>query len=546
LNIIEDNLRQGDVVFLQAGDLVPADLRLVEAASLEVDEFELTGEIMPVIKKVNGRDVTVFKGSKVVKGTGKGYVTATGEQTEYGKIAKQAWEREKGYEFHLVNKGHFILPLLLLPALIISLTRFHNPATVFAVFLPLAAIVVLLQNTKLFKYILITSEIRGLQGHNIYFRDMTALEHLINVDVMCFDKTGVLTTRNLEVKNVFTESGILNIDSVSTEGNTFNLIKIACALCNDIRFREKMDQASLIDRALISFAMKNGINLDETLFRYKRIYDKPFDSEERYMACGFQFSDATEYYFAKGDPEIILRMCDSYLTILGLKKDMDYDLLSSVKTNMDSINKTGDTIIALAYSTGSSTNVPSNYTFLCLLQLGAPLVPGVREMLRELSVKGIRNVMLTGDRAETAAKVGEEIAITDRAYADLTGKHIERMELSEVARQAEHGSVFARLLPSQKGVLIRLFQEKGHYVAMVGDGANDSIALRVADIGISFVENSSPFAKRLSKILISDLGDLLLVAQGSNRIKWRATFLTWFRILMIMTILFGSYMWVLS
>jgi Ca2+-transporting ATPase len=546
LNIIEDNLRQGDVVFLQAGDLVPADLRLVEAASLEVDEFELTGEIMPVIKKVNGRDVTVFKGSKVVKGTGKGYVTATGEQTEYGKIAKQAWEREKGYEFHLVNKGHFILPLLLLPALIISLTRFHNPATVFAVFLPLAAIVVLLQNTKLFKYILITSEIRGLQGHNIYFRDMTALEHLINVDVMCFDKTGVLTTRNLEVKNVFTESGILNIDSVSTEGNTFNLIKIACALCNDIRFREKMDQASLIDRALISFAMKNGINLDETLFRYKRIYDKPFDSEERYMACGFQFSDTTEYYFAKGDPEIILRMCDSYLTILGLKKDMDYDLLSSVKTNMDSINKTGDTIIALAYSTGSSTNVPSNYTFLCLLQLGAPLVPGVREMLRELSVKGIRNVMLTGDRAETAAKVGEEIAITDRAYADLTGKHIERMKLSEVARQAEHGSVFARLLPSQKGVLIRLFQEKGHYVAMVGDGANDSIALRVADIGISFVENSSPFAKRLSKILISDLGDLLLVAQGSNRIKWRATFLTWFRILMIMTILFGSYMWVLS
>jgi len=544
VNIVEDNLRQGDVVLLQAGDLVPADLRLVEATSLEVDEFELTGEIMPVIKKVNERDVMVYKGSKVVKGTGKGYVTATGEQTEYGKISKLEWEREKGYKFHWVNKSHFILPLALLPALIISLMRYHNPL-VFAVFLPLAAIVVLLQNTKLFKYILITSEIRRLQGHNIYFREMTALEHFINVDVMCFDKTGVLTTRNLEVKNVFLESGILNIDSVSTEGNTFNLIKIACALCNDVRFREKMDQASLIDRALISFAMKNGINLDETLFRYKRIYDNPFDSEERYMACGFQFSDTTEYYFAKGDPEIILRMCDSYLTILGLKKDMDYDLLSSVKTNMDSINKTGDTIIALAYSTGSSTNVPSNYTFLCLLQLGAPLVPGVHEMLRELSVKGIRNVMLTGDRAETAAKVGEEIAITDRAYADLTGKHIERMELSEVARQSAYGSVFARLLPSQKGILIRLFQEKGHYVAMVGDGANDSTALRVADIGISFVENSSPFAKRLSKILINDLGDLLLVAQGSNRIKWRTTFLTWFRTSTIIMILIDLYMWVL-
>jgi Ca2+-transporting ATPase len=264
------------------------------------------------------------------------------------------------------------------------------------------------------------------------------------------------------------------------------------------------------------------------------------------MACGFQFSDKVTYYFAKGDPEVILRMCDSYLTISCLKKNMDYDLLSSVRTNIDSINKTGDTIIALAYSTGSSTDVPSNYTFLCLLQLGAPLVPGVPEILRELSAKGIRNVMLTGDRAETAAKVGEEIGITDRPYADLTGKHIDRMELSEVARQAEHGSTFARLLPSQKGVLIRLFQEKGHFVAMVGDGANDAIALRVADIGISFAENSSPFAKKLAKILINDLGDLLLVARRSKRVKWTATFLTWFRTLMIITILFGLYMWVLS
>jgi Ca2+-transporting ATPase len=375
---------------------------------------------------------------------------------------------------------------------------------------------------------------------------MTALEHLQNVDVMCFDKTGVLTTRHLEVKNVFPEGRTLDIDSVSTEGNTFNLIRIACALCNDVRFLEKMDQANLIDRALISFATKNGINLDETLFRYKRIYDKPFDSEARFMACGFKCSDTTTYYFAKGDPEVILRMCDSYVTISGIKKKMDYDLLSSVKTNIDSINKTGDTIIALAYSSGASDNIPLNYTFLCLLQLESPLVPGVREILGKLSEKGIRSVMLTGDRPETAGKVGEEIGITDSPNADLTGKHIERMELSEVARQSAYASVFARLLPSQKGIIIRLFQEKGHYVAMVGDGANDSIALRVADIGISFVENSSPFAKRLSKILINDLGDLLMIVQGSKRIKCRATFLSWFRTSTIIAILFGLYVWVLS
>jgi len=153
VNTIENDLRLGDVVLLQAGDLVPADLKLVEATGLEVDEFELTGEIMPVIKKVNGSDVRVLKGSKVIRGTGKGYVTATGEQTEYGKISKQGWELEKGYDFHLVNKGHFILLLLLLPALVIALMRYHNPAVIFGVFLPLAAIVVFLQNTRLFKRI---------------------------------------------------------------------------------------------------------------------------------------------------------------------------------------------------------------------------------------------------------------------------------------------------------------------------------------------------------------------------------------------------------
>ena len=167
-----------------------------------MDEFELTGEIMPVIKQVTGSDVTVLKGSRVIRGTGKGYVTVTGEQTEYGKISKLEWEREKSYKFHWVNERDFILPLALLPALIISLIRYHNPL-VFAVFLPLAACLILLQNTGLFKYILTTREKRRLERHNIYFRDMTALDHFNNVDVMCFDKTGVLTTRDLEVKNIW-------------------------------------------------------------------------------------------------------------------------------------------------------------------------------------------------------------------------------------------------------------------------------------------------------------------------------------------------------
>jgi Ca2+-transporting ATPase len=500
---------------------------------------------MPVIKKVNGSDVIIYKGSKVVKGTGKGFVIATGEQTEYGRISEQKWEQKRDYQFHLINRKHFILLVLLLPALIISLIRYHNPVMVSAIFIPLAVIVLLLQNTQLIKYVLITNEIKKLEGRNIYFRDITALEDFNKVDITCFDKTGVLTTRHIEVTKIYCEGRILNIDSVSTE-HTFNLIKIACALCNDVLFLEKIDQANPVDRALISFAIKNGGNINETLFRYKSIYEKSFDSEERYMARGFELSDKKVYYFAKGDPEVILNMCKSYVTMSGIEKKIDFEFLSSIKTNVDSINEKGDIIIALAYSSNTSNNAPLNYTFLCLLQLENPLIPGVREIISKLNENGIRSVMLTGDRPNTAGKIGQEIGITNYPNADLTGRHIERMELSEVARQSANYSVFARLLPSQKGILIRLFQQKGHYVAMVGDGANDTIALKVADVGISFTKNSSPFAKRLSKILINDLSDLLMIVQGSKRLKWRVKFATLFRIVFLITLLFALYMWVLN
>jgi Ca2+-transporting ATPase len=159
---------------------------------------------------------------------------------------------------------------------------------------------------------------------------------------------------------------------------------------------------------------------------------------------------------------------------------------------------------------------------------------------------GIRSLMLTGDRLETAGKVGEEVGITNDPDMVLTGKNIATMDLREVARQSAYVSVFARLLPSQKGMIILPLQQMGHHIAMVGDGVNDSIALKVADIGISFRENSAPIAKRLSKILINKLDDLLLITRGSRRIKWKVRVLTWFRISTIIMILFALYMWALS
>jgi len=545
LNIAEDALCKGDVLLLQAGDLVPADVKLIEARGLEVDEFDLTGEIMPVDKKIDGEDVFVYRGCRVTRGNGRGVVIALGEETEYGEILKQRWGQVK-YKFPSLIKGKYLILLVfLLPPLTALLNRYNNLALVCMVNLAMAIFVVLIQNNELFKYILTSSEVKKIKRQNIQIHDETSLDSISNIDTVCFDKTGVLTTRNIEVKRIHFADEIPNMDSFLSDKDIFDLTKIACALCNDVIFFEKTSLADPIDRALISFALKNGLDINETALKYKRIYEKPFDSEDRYMACGFELNDR-KMYFAKGDPDIILRMCTNYVTTSGVEKKTDLDFLSSINVRTRSINQKGDVAIALAYSSVTSETPPSNYVFLCLVQLTNPVKPGVPEVVKSLREKEMRTLILTGDRPETAMKISGEIGIGAKSDSCLTGKVMARMDLSEIARQSDYTSVFARLSPSQKGILIMLLQQRNNFVAMVGDGANDTVALKVADVGIAFAENSSPLAKRVSKILINDLADLLTIIQSARRIKWRVKYLVLFRVITLISMLLILYTLVLN
>jgi Ca2+-transporting ATPase len=545
INTDEDNLRTDDIVVLQAGEIVPADLKLVDARGLEIDEFEITGEILPVIKKVDDQDGMIYMGSRVVRGTGKGVVVATGEQTENGRVLAQGWEQNKPYEFRIFKKNYLALIGLVLPAFIIQFVLSNNDFGVIVFYLLLALILMLLQNDALFNYLLVSNELNNLRRFNIQIRDARTLEGMNEIDLIGFDKTGVLTTREMEVKNIYFADKILDSDNVfhSLEESTAHVVKIACALCNDVFYFEKMALANPIDKALISFALKNGVNVKELLQQYKRIFDEPFDSENRYTASGFAF-DNNVYYFAKGDPEIILRMCNYYITATGAKKKVDFGFWLLNNSTLDAISQDGDTAIALAYTSNITDETPREYTFLCMLQLENPLQRRVREIIREITKRGIRSILLTGDRADTAARIGMASEITRNSRAYLDGRTIEGMELSEVARQSEYCSVFARLTPSQKGVLIRLLQQKGHCVAMVGDGPNDGIALKVADIGISFVEKSSPIARRLSKILINNLADLLRLIESAHRIKWRSNRLRLLRTLLLAGSLLSIYGWI--
>lgn len=547
INIEGGNLQKGDVVVVQVGELVPADLNLIEARDLEVDEFELTGEILPVFKNMSNDNGIIYMGSKIVKGTGRGVVIAIGEQTEYGKVLKQEWGKDKPYKFRIFIKQYLVLPGLLLPAFVIFITHSKFDITLVAFYLMLSIAFILLQNDELFKFLLTSNELKKIKRFGIQVRDARVVESLNKIDTICFDKTGVLTKRQMDIRKLFFIDRVLNADNVPSdiEDGTIHLTKLACALCHDVNYLEKLTMANPIDKALISFAQKSEIDVGQLLLQSKRIYDKPFDPENRYMACGFEI-DGKEYYFVKGDPSVILNMCHTYLTIAGTENRVDSNFWLLNHININAITKPGDTAIALAYSTGSSDHAPHDFIFLCLLQLENSLQPDARDTIRQISALGIRSLLLTGDKTETAIKIGAECGITSGSIAALTGNVIERMGWIEVARQAAYCSVFARLKPSQKGELIRLLQQKGHRTAMVGDGPNDGIALKVADIGISFVENSSPIARRLSKILINELADLLRLIEAANRIKRRANHIKFLRILIIAVSLLSIYWWIIA
>jgi len=495
VNIAADDVRMGDLVLIQTGDIVPADLKLLEALDLEVDEFGLTGEIMPVPKCVEPEtEIRVFQGSHVLRGHGKGVVIAAGEDTEYGKILEQSSRYIKDEKIQLLKS--------------LVLRRLQK---------------------------------KLLKSH-IFLSHEGVLDDIIKVDVFLFDKTGVLTSRDIKVEEIYLGGGNSSIDCVRGR-ETWGIIMTGCTLCHDLAYHQTMAFTNPVDRALMSFAEENGVNIDESLRQYQRIYQKPFNSEERYMACGFDHGySGKRIYFAKGDPEVLLKKCNSYVTPLGEKRSKDLSFLSAVRVKMEEMSHGGSVIIALAYSENSLVEPPSSYTFLCLFRLENPLKPDAKAVLRELSEKGIRNVIFTGDRTETALRIAMETGIENAAKFYLTGRDIEKMPLSEVAKQCEYVSVFTRLSPSQKGIIARIFQQRGHGVAVIGDGTNDVIALKSADVGISFVEGSSPMAKRAAKVLINDLTDILRVVETARQAHRHVGFIAACITLMFLMLLFGGYL----
>ncbi|SHM28051.1 ATPase, P-type (transporting), HAD superfamily, subfamily IC [Caldanaerovirga acetigignens] len=542
----EEELNKGELVIFQTGDIIPADIVLLEANNLEMDEFDLTGEIKPVRKKATEKETVttlersnmVFRGTKVLRGSGKGIVLAAGEDTEYGKILIQASKtviKTSGllrYNFPLQLKQDIYLQILIIPALLWMLLYRANLEFILYLYLATNLWLIVFEHQVIFNYIILNISNRFLFKKGIFIRDFSVFDSLIDIDVVCFDKTGVITSRDMDVSGIIIGSQKIDIKSYTRKNEILTCVFNGFVLCNDLVFTEELFKLNPIDKALIHFAKEHGFSVEEIRKGYERVYELPFSSENRYMVAGYVDKiNKNILFYAKGDPEVIFTKCNRYVTLFGEVKKIDGNFLLMIREVCNNALQKGSSVIAMALKTldyfdnvDYDSESKEGYILLSLIILENLPRKEAGFVLRKLKEAGLRCLMLTGDITATAQRIAEEVGFKNTGKYLITGKDIEKMSISEVSLQSDDVELFTRLSPSQKGIVVEALKRKGHRVAMIGDGVNDVIALKLADISISFKEKSSVLAQKTSKVLINnDLRDVLqLIMTGKkigNKIK---------------------------
>lgn len=545
VNIDEHDLAKGDVVVLQTGDHIPADLDLVETRGLEVDAFKITGELLPVRKSVDDADPKLYQGSRVVKGSAKGVVLAAGDQTEYGKVSHQENAITENRRIKFIGKHDAWWLLFTLPLLPLVIACSGHILLGLLIYLLAIAAFLLVKQRDLHQRLLTFLYGIPLEREGIKIRTWDAFRAVKDISLVCFDKTGVLTTRETELSRlaffggmVEASDGLKDLDDFTSE-----MVIKACALCHDTWFYERIETGHPLDRAIIHFAQQQGADLDQMLQAYERVYDQPFTSESRYMICGYEHAEEGEIYLMKGDAQIVRTRCRFYTTLDGEIKRIGAGFLKDYRNIIHESDLSGHKTIVLAYACDDASLESSGFTILCVLQFENTLQPGVGDVIQNISDRGLRSLMLTGDSPESAVWAAEESGIGKADQGYLTGPMLDRMSFDEIRRQMQHCAIFARLSPSQKGLLVRLIQNRLTKVAMVGDGFNDGIALKVADLGFSFQTGSSATARKFSEILINDLLDLVEIFEQAHRYRRAATWLSVIRVVMIVVVYVVIYAW---
>lgn len=522
ISIKSEDLVVGDIIVLEAGDAVPADARIIECASMQVEEAALTGESVPANKhtqplkpNANGdvplgdRKNMVFMGSTVVYGRGKAVIVATGMDTEMGKIADALAKAEEGktpLQMKLAQLSKILTYVVIGISVVIfavELLKMNGDITfsklispfMLAVSLAVAAIP---EGLATVVTIVLSIGVTNMSKRNAIIRKLTAVETLGCAQIICSDKTGTLTQNKMTVVEHF--------------ANDEKLLANAMSLCSDAEYDiEKQDAiGEPTECSLVNYAEKVGMSKNQQKNILVRIGEVPFDSMRKMMTTVHKNANGEITQFTKGAPDEIIKRCTKIYEngeIKELTEERKQEALAMNKNMADRALR------VLAVGLKKLDNEPNEYSsealendlcFIGLVGMIDPVRPEVKPAIDQCRTAGIRPIMITGDHKDTAVAIAMQLGIITSADQAITGSELDAISDEEFETAVEKYSVYARVQPEHKTRIVKAWQKKGKITAMTGDGVNDAPSIKNADIGVGMGITGTDVTKNVADMILAD------------------------------------------
>ncbi len=508
----------GDIVLLEAGDAVPADMRLVSSASLKIEEAALTGESVPVDKQITplkgddsgkvplgDRKNMAYMGSGVAYGRGEGVVCATGMETEMGKIAgiiQNTSEGETPLQKRLSQLSHILSYIVLGICAVIFVVRLFTTGDfgttgllesfMLAISLAVAAIP---EGLAAVVTIVLSIGVTNMAKRRAIIRRLTAVETLGCAQVICSDKTGTLTQNKMTVVDSYGETA---------------LVAKSMTLCCDSQLSASGEiVGDPTENALVSFALKEGFDKNSLEKDFPRVAEAPFDSVRKMMTT-IHKTPAGYTQYTKGAPDEILRVC-THALMDGAAVPMTPEIEEKILLQNKSFADRALRVLACAYKELSAVpedcspeKIENGLTFMGLAAMIDPVRPEAVDAVKSCKNSGIKVIMITGDHKETAAAIAKELGIIESSEQAITGRELDELSDEEFETRIENTFVYARVQPEHKVRIVNMWKQKGYVTAMTGDGVNDAPAIKSGDIGVGMGITGTDVTKNVADMVLSD------------------------------------------
>ena len=524
----------GDILILEAGDMISADGRIIENYSLQVNESSLTGESESVNKFVDtieseeialgDQKNMVFSGSLVTYGRALVVVTGTGMNTEIGKIAHLMEETQEKQTPLQVSLDDFskklAIGILVVCIVVFGISLYRGTplldSLMFAVALAVAAIPEALSSIVTIVLALGTQK---MAKENAIVKKLRAVEGLGSVSVICSDKTGTLTQNKMTVKKVFLNNELLDGEELDLNDEVAKYLINGSILCNDSTSKDGVEIGDPTEVALVNLGHKLSINELDLRSSYERLQEIPFDSDRKLMSTLHTF-DNKNIMFTKGALDVILDRTIKIKTPTGVR-ELSYEDKQNILNANKQLSQNGLRVLAFAYKEFSdiaplTLKDENDFIFIGLISMIDPPREESKEAVRDCISAGIKPVMITGDHKITASAIAKQIGILQEGDRAIEGIELDKMSDEELKANVEHISVYARVSPEHKIRIVRAWQERNEIVAMTGDGVNDAPALKQADIGIAMGITGTEVSKDAASVILTDDNFATIVKSVAN------------------------------